>query len=274
MTVALLLYTLSVLILVLGLGAAVWFLTHHAFALHERLARLEAGRDGSEALEALPILERGGLPASQSPEVKALLGNLADVHVRMLLEYEQLNRLTLDLKCQGKFNPDEFFKLISEHARKIDAARKQYVLAVKARLLDWQFLALVPRGAQMQETLQTFQASIAGAATAAAMGSNYQALADALVQRLESLDTTLAEYRTLEHRKAAMTVFNQNAFENAAKELEGVVQTLERIGAGGGGMQKIARLAMRLKEGAMEVFELRKAPVQPAPMGKLQAAVA
>jgi hypothetical protein len=205
--------------------------------------------------EALPALERGELPAILGSEIEAAVRALAEAQAQLLQQHKELNQLTRGLRCEGEFDPDEFFKLLNEHIKKIDAARKQYVLLVKARLLGWQFLALFPRDAQV---LQSLQASISEAAAAPDMALDYQPLLDTLVNRLDGLDETLSDDRTLGHRKEGMKVFTRNAFENTRQELAEVNQALEKATLAGAELQKNLRLAVKLEKGKMEMFELRE----------------
>jgi hypothetical protein len=222
----------------------------------------------------LAAVRRGSLPPELVAELEATETRLVKVQDDLVQLHQMLNQHTKHIRCAGEFDPDEMFKTVSDHIKKVDATRKQFVWTVQARLVGLQFQALI---SQDKEALQQRRDAIAQSAATPELGAEFDGLVRSIGEKLDGLDDTLSDDKTLRHRQASMKVFAQHAFENTRVQLAEVVKALEESAAHGTQAHKPIRLAVRVDKGRFEAVELvprqTEAP-QPQPSASTSAAVA
>jgi hypothetical protein len=225
--------------------------------------------------DVLKAVQHGHLSPVLASDLEQVDQGLAEVQERLVALHTRLNRLTKVLRCKGEFDPDEFFKLLSEHVRRLDSTRKQYVLAVKARLVCWQFLSMF---AQDGEAQQARRNALAEATLAPELGTAFEPVVQAIVAQIDTLDDSLSDDKTLAHRKAGMQVYAQNAFENTRQDLEEIRQALDKAAATAAAQlaaaTKPTRLAVRVEKGKLEAFELKDVEEADAVPGAVPGATA
>lgn len=218
--------------------------------------------------DVLQAVQRGNLSPVLVSDVEQLDHGLAEVQRDLQAQHRKLHRGTKGLHCEGEFDPDEFFKLLSDHVRNLDATRKQYVLTLKVRLVCWQFLDLFP---QDREANAARRQALAEATQAPELGTAYEPVVKALTTQIDALDESLSDDKTLAHRKAGMTVYAQNAFENTRQQLDEIRERLEKLSAAAvqqvTSVDKPTRLAVRVLKGKLEAFEIQDTA---APAGAAQ----
>lgn len=213
--------------------------------------------------DVLQAVQRGNLSPVLVSDLEQVDHGLAEVQRDLHAQHRKLHRGTKGLHCKGEFDPDEFFKLLSDHVRNLDATRKQYVLTLKARLVCWQFLNMFPQDGEAHAARRQ---TLADATRAAELGTDYEPVVQALTAQIDALDDSLSDDKTLAHRKAGMKVYAQNAFENTRQQLDEIRESLERLAAAAAeqitSVDKPTRLAVRLGKGKFEAFELQDAPAR------------
>ncbi|WP_298232754.1 hypothetical protein [uncultured Azohydromonas sp.] len=221
--------------------------------------------------KVLGAVRRGHLPPALMTELQAAEARLVKVQQELVQLHRMLNQRTKHLRRAGEFDPDEMFKALSDHAKAVDALRKQFVWTVQARLTVLQFEAMFVQDPQV---LQPRRQAIAESMQTPELGTGFEPLIRALVEELDSLDETLSDDKTLGHRKAALKVFVQQAFENTRTELAEAGKVLEEsVSQGTTGLKPI-RLAIRIDKGRVEGFELAPRRVAAAPAPQPSAATA
>lgn len=213
--------------------------------------------------KVLGAVRRGHLPPALVTEMEAIETRLVKVQEELAALHRALNQHTKHIRCAGEFDPDEMFKALSDHVKAVDATRKQFVWTVQARLACLQFEALFSQDAQ---ALQRRSDAIVQATRTPELGSEFEQQQQSLVEKLEGLDDALSDDKTLGHRKAAMKVFAQHAFENTRTQLAEVSKVLAESVSQGATVLKPIRLAIRLDKGRVEGFELVPRHVAPAPV--------
>lgn len=221
--------------------------------------------------KVLGAVRRGHLPPALVTELEASETRLIKVQDELVQLHRMLNQRTKHLRCAGEFDPDEMFKALSDHVKAVDATRKQFVWTVQARLACLQFEALFSQDAQ---ALQRRSDAIVQATRTPELGSEFEQQQQALVEKLEGLDDALSDDKTLGHRKAAMKVFTQHAFESTRTQLAEVGKVLAESVSQGSTVLKPIRLAIRLDKGRVEGFELLPRHVAAAPVLQPSAATA
>jgi predicted nucleic acid-binding Zn-ribbon protein len=208
--------------------------------------------------DVLKTVQHGHLSPVLVSDLEQMDQSLAEVQEHLVAQHKRLNQLSKALRCKGEFDPDEFFKLLSEHVRRLDSTRKQYVLTLKARLVCWQFLSLFPQDGEAHEARRNV---LAEATLAPELGTAYEPVVQAIVTQIDTLDDSLSDDKTLAHRKAGMQVYAQNAFENTRQDLDDIRQALDKAAATAAAQLaargKPTRLAVRVDKGKLEAFELK-----------------
>jgi hypothetical protein len=223
--------------------------------------------------QVLEAVRRGHLPPALMAELDATETRLLKGQEELVQLHRMLNHHTKRIRCAGEFDPDEMFKALSDHIKTVDALRKQFVWTVQARLACLQFQALFSQDA---EALQLRKQAVAQSTLTPELGTEFEPLLQSIVEKLDSLDDTLSDDKTLGHRKSAMKVFAQHAFENTVAQLTDVGKVLEEAVAQGSSVLKPIRLAIRLDKGRVEGFELvpRHVPEASAPAAAPQPSAA
>lgn len=209
--------------------------------------------------QALPAVMRGEFSTALSEELDVIETKLNTVLRNLVRQHNRLLAQTKMVKYgQDVVDAEDTFKVLSEHIKKIDATRKQYVIGVRLQAMCWQFLFMFRQDAARLDKRRT---AIAEATEAPEIAGDFEATLQAILHQLDNIDTTLTDDKTLAHRRAAMKTFAQNTFENAREELVRIKDDLEHLPALWASMQKPIRLAVRLLEkGELQAFDLSEAP--------------
>ena len=221
--------------------------------------------------KVLGAVRRGHLPPVLATELEAYEARLIKVQEELVQVHRMLNQRTRHLRCAGEFDPGEMFKALSDHVKTVDATRKQFVWAVQARLAGLQFEALFSQDAQV---LQRRRQAIAESTLTPELGTKFEPLLQAVIEKIDGLDDTLSDDKTLGYRKDSMKVFAQHVFENTCTQLAEVGKVLEESVSQGATLLKPIRLAIRLDKGRVEGFELVPRHVAAAPAPALQPSAA
>lgn len=221
--------------------------------------------------KVLGAVRRGHLPPALVAELEATETRLVKVQEELVQLHRMLNQRTKHLRCAGEFDPDEMFKVLSDHVKTVDATRKQFVWTVQARLVGLQFEALFSQDAQ---ALQRRRHAIAESTLTPELRAGFEPLLQSVVEKLDGLDDTLSDDKTLGHRKSAMKIFAQHAFESTRAQLTEAGKVLEESVSQGTTVLKPIRLAIRLDKGRVEGFELVPRDVAAAPVLQPSAATA
>lgn len=215
--------------------------------------------------DVLQAVQRGNLSPVLVSDLEQVDQSLAEVQRDLQAQHRKLHRGTKSLQCKGEFDPDEFFKMLSDHVRNLDSTRKQYVMTLKARLVCWQFLNMFPQDGEANAARRQ---ALAEATQAPELGTAYEPVVLALTTQIDALDESLSDDKTLAHRKAGMKVYAQNAFDNTRQQLDEIRENLAQLAAAAAeqvtSVDKPTRLAVRLLKGKLEAFEIQETP---APAG-------
>ncbi|WP_205833015.1 hypothetical protein [Azohydromonas caseinilytica] len=207
--------------------------------------------------KALPAVMRGEYSTALTEELDGIESKLIGVMRHLVRQHNALISQTKHVKYAQGVDTEDTFKLLSEHIKKIDATRKQYVISVRLRAMCCQFLFMF---AQDTSRLEPRKGAIAEATEAPEIAGDFDATLQTILHQLDNLDTTLTDDKTLAHRRAAMRTFAQNTFENARTELVVIKEELDRLPELRASLQKPVRLAVRLDKGQLQAFDLSEAP--------------
>lgn len=221
--------------------------------------------------KVLSTVRREQLPQALVTELEAIETRLIKVQEELVQLHRMLNQRTKHLRCAGEFDPDEMFKVLSDHVKAVDATRKQFVWTVQARLVGLQFEALFSQDTQ---ALQHRRHAVVESTLTPELGAGFEPLLQSVIEKLDSLDDTLSDDKTLGHRKAALKVFAQHAFESTRDQLVAASKVLEEPVSQGVTVLKPIRLAIRLDKGRVEGFELVPRHAAAAPVLQPTAATA